>query len=141
MSMAIHSDPTMHSLSIETGAIGALSVASATGDEFCTAHGIAGIGILKVDTEGHDLEVLLGFDDALRRASVDVVQVEASMHRSNERHVHWSRFDSFLEPLGYRLFGVYDQFSEYAFGAINLRRSNLVYVSQPFQRTHAPSPR
>lgn len=46
------------------------------GDSFCDKHSIEQINFLKIDTEGHDLEVLFGFDAMLRNNKIDVIQFE-----------------------------------------------------------------
>ncbi|MBI3993659.1 MAG: FkbM family methyltransferase [Candidatus Lambdaproteobacteria bacterium] len=51
-------------------------------DEFIRMHGLAHIDLLKIDTEGHELSVLQGAHEALRRAMIDVIQFEF-----NEMHV------------------------------------------------------
>jgi FkbM family methyltransferase len=45
-------------------------------DDVCGSLGIAAADILKVDTQGFDLEVLRGAGDMLRKAAIRVVQVE-----------------------------------------------------------------
>jgi FkbM family methyltransferase len=49
-----------------------------TGDSFMTAHSIDRVRLLKIDAEGHDLVVLRGFEDALSRQLVDIIQFEVS---------------------------------------------------------------
>jgi FkbM family methyltransferase len=46
------------------------------GDEFCDKHGIDRITYLKIDTEGHDLQVLRGFGDRLGDGRIAVIQFE-----------------------------------------------------------------
>ena len=46
------------------------------GDEYCREAGIDRIGFLKVDVEGHEIEVLDGFGRMLTDGKVDVVQFE-----------------------------------------------------------------
>lgn len=46
------------------------------GDEFCDKHGIDRIAYLKIDTEGHDLQVLRGFGDRLGDGRIAVIQFE-----------------------------------------------------------------
>lgn len=53
-----------------------VSVPATTGDLECTRLGIEHIDLLKVDTEGHDLDVLSGFTAMLDRGAVDVIQFE-----------------------------------------------------------------
>lgn len=46
------------------------------GDAFCLENGIQQIELLKIDTEGHELSVLLGFDSMLSRGAIDFIQFE-----------------------------------------------------------------
>jgi FkbM family methyltransferase len=73
-----------------------------TVDDYCAQHAIAAVDLLKVDTEGHDLLVLLGARAMLERQAISVVQFEY-----NHRWIGQRRFlrDAFelLEPLGYTL--------------------------------------
>ena len=48
-------------------------------DAFLEEHGVARVHLLKVDAEGHDLEVLRGARGALEAGRVDVVQVECGV--------------------------------------------------------------
>jgi FkbM family methyltransferase len=99
-----------------------------SGDEFCEARGIVRISLLKIDTEGHDLQVLRGFHRMLLQQKIDVVEVEAGMNPENVKHVPFSVFLNFLEPMGYRLFRIYDQAFERKSRPM-LRRSNPAFVS------------
>lgn len=101
-----------------------------TGDEFCSAHSIETIDYLKIDTEGHDLDVLRGFSGLLEKPSITFVQVEAGMNSDNERHVPFRDFEEFFAPLDYRLLGLYQQVAQGKRGP-HLRRVNAVYVSRP----------
>ncbi len=74
-----------------------------TGDQFCQRHDISEIDFLKIDTEGYDLDVLLGFADMLRHGCIDFIQVECSPNLDNRFHVHLERFIHFLHPFNYRL--------------------------------------
>jgi len=104
-------------------------VAVETVDRFSAREGIARIGLLKVDTEGHDLAVLEGAEGLLARQAIDLVQVEAGWHASNRRHVPVEAFKAHLEPRGYRLFAVYQQVGEWPTGEPYLRRADLVFIS------------
>jgi FkbM family methyltransferase len=46
------------------------------GDVFCKKQGLNRIDFLKIDTEGHDYKVLLGFSDMISSGRVDVIQFE-----------------------------------------------------------------
>lgn len=108
------------------------------GDVFCEEFGIPRVSYLKIDTEGYDLEVLKGFESMLERMSIDLLQVEASMNDLNRKHVDLQEFRGFLEPRGYRLFGVYEQARELD-GRPVLRRANAVFISDTCVRAHASS--
>ena len=45
-------------------------------DEFVTAHGIGQIALLKIDTEGHEFEVLLGASGLINSGKIDVIHFE-----------------------------------------------------------------
>jgi FkbM family methyltransferase len=52
------------------------SVRVIRGDSFCRQHNIRRIGFLKIDTEGHEMAVLRGFDEMLSQRTVDLIQFE-----------------------------------------------------------------
>lgn len=97
-------------------------------DDFAAREGITHIGLLKIDTEGHDLAVLEGAESLLARGAVDLVQVEAGWHEENRRHVPAEQLKSHLEERGFRLFGIYDQKEEWTTGDTWLRRADMVFV-------------
>lgn len=103
-------------------------------DAFCARQGIGTIDFLKVDTEGYDLEVLKGTSGLLQAQRVDLLQVEAGMNPLNHKHVPLTAFLSFLEPLGYMLFGIYDQTPEWD-GDVRLRFSNPVFISTRYMES------
>jgi FkbM family methyltransferase len=111
-----------------------------TGYSFCEEHGIDEISLLKVDTEGYDLNVLRGFHRMLLSQSIDMVQVEAGMNPENRKHVPLASIVNLLEPMGYRLFRIYDQSFERDKRPV-LRRCNPVFVSARIaNRQSAPQP-
>jgi FkbM family methyltransferase len=97
-----------------------------TGDGFLAETELSTIDFLKIDTEGHDLKVLMGFTAALRRKAIRLLQVEASMNATNTRHVPIQDFMHFLEPLGYHLYRVTGQVEEYDRRGL-LRRADLIF--------------
>ena len=99
-------------------------------DKYCKDNGINHIDFLKVDTEGGDLRVLQGASSMLDLNSVGVIQVEASMNKDNLFHVQFDKFECFLQEKGYKLFGVYNQVNEWPEHKPNLRRVDLVYISE-----------
>ncbi|WP_176500822.1 FkbM family methyltransferase [Sphingomonas sp. HMP9] len=98
-------------------------------DAFCAENGIERIDFLKIDTEGHDLEVLKGAVAMLDAGRVVAVQVEAGMNPENTFHIPFEALKAFLEDHGYRLFGFYDQVTEWPTKQPHLRRANPMFVS------------
>lgn len=86
------------------------------------------IDFLKVDTEGHDLEVLAGFGPALAR--VDFLQVEAGMNAYNKTHCSFQQVVDFLTLHDFLLFFIADQKLEFKSGGRPvLRRANPVFIA------------
>lgn len=106
------------------------TVEIASGDAFCREHAVAQIGFLKIDTEGHDLEVLRGFRSMLKEARIDLLEAEVGMNPENERHVPLEAVKMYVERLGYRLFLIYEQARETAPTRRPIvRRVNAVFCS------------
>ncbi|MET4277883.1 MULTISPECIES: FkbM family methyltransferase [unclassified Bradyrhizobium] len=121
-SMALGSKPGVMGLDRSTGYADRFTlVQDVTGhvvpvdtiDSFCKEHSIQHIGYLKIDTEGHDLEVLRGAQSMLARGAIDIAQAEVSMNPDNNLHVSLHAVQGFIEQSGYRLFGLYEQTSEW----------------------------
>ncbi len=102
------------------------SVEITTLDHFC--ENIPFIDFLKIDAEGHDLQVLKGADRMLREKRIGALQVEAGMNPHNRRHVPLEDFKSYLEEREYFIFGIYDQVFEWPTGEPHLRRINAVFI-------------
>jgi FkbM family methyltransferase len=129
-------NPMMHHLNVygedaasEAGEAGAEEVAVSTVDDYCEGHGIDHIDFLKIDTEGHDFEVVVGADRMLTEGRVTALQCECSVSPENHYHVGFEMMRSHLELKGYRLFGVYEQVPEWIRSAPNLRRVNAVFIA------------
>jgi FkbM family methyltransferase len=107
-----------------------------TVDHFCAEINIGRINYFKVDTEGGDLDVLLGAKDMLQGQFIDVVEVEAGMNPRNQRHVRFEILKSFLESNSYFLFGIYQQIHEWPSEEPQLRRVNATFISSDVIRSY-----
>ena len=58
------------------GDVVTIEIAAHTGSEEMERLGLTHVDLLKIDTEGHDLSVLQGFDQALKNGAIDVIQFE-----------------------------------------------------------------
>lgn len=106
-----------------------ISVTVRTLTSCCTELGIERIDYLKIDTEGHDLAVLRGAEPMLAQDRIAMVEAEVGMSPDNRYHVPFKDVVGFLEPFGYRLFGLYEQRLEWPTRQPYLRRTNIVFVS------------
>jgi FkbM family methyltransferase len=117
-----------------------------TGDGFCAAHGIREIGILKVDTEGHDLDVLVGFHGMLATRSIRYVEAECAISPHNRMHVPFMRIADYMFAMGYGLFGLFPA-GRHPQGYANLHTrtrgrgiwyGNAVFVAEPWPEQAMP---
>lgn len=108
-------------------------------DGFCARRRIERIDFLKIDTEGHDLEVLKGASAMLAAGRIAAVQVEAGMNPENQFHIPFETLKAFLEKNGYRLYGFYDQVNEWPTRQPHLRRTNPLFVSSEIFAQVIPS--
>ena len=65
----------------DQGGAGTATVRVTTGDAWASANGVEEVDVLKVDTEGYDLEVLAGFEGLIAGGSVQSVLVECEFDR------------------------------------------------------------
>jgi FkbM family methyltransferase len=78
-----------------------------TGDKFCADHGIGSVDYMKIEAEGMDLAVLVGFSAMLRERRFHLIQVQCSLSPENNRHAPLERLTNFLFPFGYRIYGFF----------------------------------
>ena len=88
---------------------GTMSVSVEALDSFCAEHGIAHIDILKIDTQGYDLEVLKGAATLLEQRRVKTVLLEVNFVPMYQRQATFGELHQFLSALGYRLVDIYNQ--------------------------------
>jgi FkbM family methyltransferase len=105
------------------------TVRVSTIDNHCATEGIDRIDLLKVDTEGLDLNVLSGGAAMFGRHAIGIVQVEAGISPENKKHVPFQEFNEFFLKYDYCLFGIYEQTLEWTTGRSVLRRCNPVFIS------------
>jgi FkbM family methyltransferase len=77
-------------------------------DAYCQARGIGRVDILKIDTQGFDLQVLAGAERLLRASAVHLIYTEVIF---SDMYKGLPRFDqtyAFLADRGYKLVSFYD---------------------------------
>lgn len=103
-------------------------------DSFCEQHGVGRINYLKIDTEGHDLEVLRGGKEMLRSGRVDIVQVEAGLSPLHDWHVTLEVLKAELEAMGMHIFSIGHQMRNFVPGAPYLQWCNALFISDRIAR-------
>ncbi len=111
----IHVNPTstMSSIKISRPEDHSEVIAIETVTGFAQAHKIESIDLLKIDTEGYDLEVLAGAAPLLGRQRIHFVLSECGPAARSDRFVGFGALSGFMENFGYRLFGIYGQQPEW----------------------------
>ena len=85
-----------------------IEVRSLTVDEYADEQGIERLGLLKVDTEGHEDAVLRGARRRLEAGAIEFVVCECEFTpRPEEPHGEFTALHALLEPLGYRVVSFY----------------------------------
>jgi len=98
-------------------------------DHFCETNAVKQIDLLKIDTEGHDLEVLRGGAGLLKDNRINILQAEVSMNVDNKYHTPFSEAHAHMEHFGYRLFAIHEQVNEWPAHEPHMRRANVCYIS------------
>lgn len=91
------------------GTRGTETVEVSTVDDVMLAQGIDFIHFLKVDTEGHELEVLKGADRALEGARIAILQLEVGVGQIAKEFLTLEQARQYLAPRGYLLRGIFNQ--------------------------------
>ena len=66
------------------------------------------LSIVKIDTEGHDLQVLRGGEALLRNGAIEALHVEVMFIEHFKGAPGFIEISSYLQQFGYRLFSLYD---------------------------------
>lgn len=88
--------------------IGTDSIDVMTLDDFCEQHHIKEIDLLKMDTQGYELEVLEGAKRTLGSIPVPLIYTEVNFVQYYESQPLFQDVYSYLYDLGYRLVGLYE---------------------------------
>jgi FkbM family methyltransferase len=137
---AVLSSLSPHALVRSTAGAEEETVIVETVDRIAAANGVDHLGMLKIDTEGYDLEVLRGANDMLRREGIDLIETETSMSPDNLSHVAFDEIRALLGNFGFQIFGFYDQVPEWTTGRPQLRRCNVVFASPKMIVTYDKGP-
>ena len=126
--MHVASDSRKNSISYGPGAISSEEVQCTTLDLFTSQQNVDGIDFLKIDTEGHELEVLQGASEILQTQRIRLVLLECVTLPSEERFVSLAAVGKILRQFSSKLFAIFDQQLDWG-GAHRLQYCNAMFVS------------
>lgn len=109
---------------------GSYSVKVLTIDTFLKESNIDRIDIMKIDTEGYEIRVLRGAQNAIESGKIGFIKVECGTNPCDDIHINFREILDFLEPSGFRIFGVYDQWEDVFDPKPILRRADFVFAAQ-----------
>ncbi|HPA19358.1 MAG TPA: FkbM family methyltransferase [Verrucomicrobiae bacterium] len=108
-------------------------------DEFVETASIGFIDLMKVDTEGFELEVLGGAERMLREHRILLLHVECEPLQTDQAFVPFTDLIRLLRPYGYDLFGIYDQQPFWLASKHTLLYFNALFIS-PELAKHGATP-
>lgn len=82
-----------------------------TVDNYCLKNGINKIDLLKIDTEGYEINVLEGAKKMMNTGSISFIYCEIGIQKSNTRNTNFSVLTDWLEEKDYYFFGLYQMVS------------------------------
>ena len=80
----------------------------ATGDKFCAENQISTIDLLKIDTEGYEIQVLKGFSKMIEQGKIKAIYCEVGLSPINKRNTFINDLLDFTLGIGYSFYGLYD---------------------------------
>lgn len=83
-----------------------------TGDDFCKKNNVDQIDLLKIDTEGYELEVLKGFTEMIAAGKIRAIFCEVGFDKSNKRNTFLNDVLNFTSDRGFQFYGLYDMFNK-----------------------------
>jgi len=75
-------------------------------DSYVDEHNISYIHVLKMDTQGHEDEVLAGAEKTLKSGIVDVIETELIVGNAYTKSLQFYDLEKVLIPMGYRFYAI-----------------------------------
>lgn len=101
------------------------TISVSTLQNFADQHHISHIDVLKIDTEGYEMEVLQGATQFLKEKKIAAVLCEVALSKKNTRNTQLNQVIEFLEPYDYFFVGLYET-------NVNYYREGLAYSNALF---------
>ncbi len=97
-------------------------------DHYCAVHGIVTIDLLKIDTEGFEINVLKGAEQMMQQGKIAFIYCETGFQSSNQRNTYFPVLTEFLAERDYYFFGLYN--TDYHDWKRGNHLSNALYIHQ-----------
>ncbi len=97
-------------------------------DHYCEQQNISKINILKIDTQGYDLEVLKGGKRMLQEKRIDIIQMEITLEELYHDMPRMDEVLKFIFDLEYSLVAFYGYHNK----AIAARWTDAIFISSAF---------
>ena len=110
-------------------------------DRYCGKAAIDRIDLLKIDTEGFELNVLKGARGLLERQRIGFVYVEVTFDQEDTQHTRFEPVFDLLSAQGFRFLGLYEAFGLHHFGSQGLFCNALFVNSRNWQSRHGAQAR
>ena len=85
---------------------------------------------MKIDVEGHELQVLKGARGLLAAQRIALIKAECAVDPNSDWHTPFFALCDFLLPLGYRLLGIYEQRECWQKKLPSIRMFDAAFVSK-----------
>ena len=79
-----------------------------TGDIFCKQNNINQIDLLKIDTEGYEINVLKGFLNMMSQSKIKAIYCEVGLNVENNRSTYLVDLINFANAANFKLYGIYE---------------------------------
>lgn len=97
-------------------------------DHYCAVHDITRIDLLKIDTEGFEINVLKGAEQMMQQGKIAFIYCETGFQSSNQRNTYFPVLTEFLAAREYYFFGLYQ--TDYHDWKQGNHLSNALYIHQ-----------
>ena len=77
-------------------------------DSYAARNKIEKLDLLKIDTEGHEIEVIKGADAMIKGGRIEAIFTECDFRREDKQHTYFPELLEYLHGMGFTFFGLYD---------------------------------
>ena len=103
-----------------------IKVKCVTIDDYVNINGINKINIFKIDTQGHEINVLEGAKETLEKQIIDFIEVELIIGKAYEKSNSFSDLENKLIPFGYEFYAIDTSGSLYK--SYEMLQFNFIYI-------------